>query len=191
MQTQYEPLAFGHTILERGTMETDAAVIIATSIAFGICVVLACIAAPAAALPRLDPATFARTASAGNAFEIQSSRLALQRSGNPRVRAFAQHVIDDHSVTTTVPSAGAPTLAIFAGPGTALDERHAAMLSQLAIQNGPAFDRLYEHMQLTAHREAIALYSSYAAAGEDPALVGLARNTLPVLRRRMAMACRL
>jgi putative membrane protein len=79
---------------------------------------------------------------------------------------------------------------MFAGPGP-LDERHASMLSQLAARNGPAFDRLYESMQLTAHREAMALYSSYAATGDDPALVGLAQKTLPLLRRRMAMARRL
>jgi putative membrane protein len=160
------------------------------SIASAICAFMGLAAGPAAAQQRLDAPTFVRTAAASDAFEIQSSRLALERSSNPRVRAFAEHMINDHSMTTAQLSQNAPTLVMFAAPGM-LDERHAAMLSQLASQNGPAFDRLYDQMQLMAHREAIALYSAYATTGDNPALVDLTRNTLPVLRQHFSMARRL
>ncbi|MEN3287210.1 MAG: putative rane protein [Bradyrhizobium sp.] len=171
-------------------MSTNTALIIKTGIACAISVLAGFVAGPAAAQQRLDAPTFVRTASASDAFEIQSSRLALERSGSPRVRAFAQHMINDHSMTTAQLSQNAPSLVMFGGPGM-LDERHAAMLSQLSAQNGPAFDRLYDQMQLAAHREAIALYSAYATTGDNPALVSLTRNTLPVLRQHFAMARRL
>jgi predicted outer membrane protein len=36
----------------------------------------------------------------GDAYEIESSRLALERSRNPRVRAFARRMVNDHAATT-------------------------------------------------------------------------------------------
>jgi predicted outer membrane protein len=36
----------------------------------------------------------------GDAYEIESSRMALERSRSPRVRAFARRMINDHSRTT-------------------------------------------------------------------------------------------
>ncbi|WP_407179744.1 DUF4142 domain-containing protein [Bradyrhizobium sp. STM 3562] len=160
------------------------------AIAFGLYILLASGAGTATAQPGPDAATFARTASASDAFEIQSSRLALERTRNPRVRVFAQRMMNDHSRTTAELSQTAPALVMFAGPGMP-DERHAAMLSQLSSQSGPAFDRLYGQMQVAAHREAIALFSSYAASGDEPRLVSFARSTLPALRHHLAMARRL
>lgn len=173
-------------------MKTDTAFMINTGIAFSLCLLLACasIGFASAQPQQIDAATFARTAAASDAFEIQSSRLALERSASPRVRAFAQHMINDHSMTTAALSQSMATPAMFGAAGT-LDERHAAMLSQLAAANGPEFDRLYDGMQLAAHREAVALYSSYARAGDDPRLVSFARTTLPALRQHLAMARRL
>ena len=142
----------------------------------------------ATAQQRIDAATFARTASSSDDFEVQSSQLALQRSTNPRVRAFAQQMINDHSRTRATLQQTAPMLMVSFG---ILDARHAGMLSQLAALNGPSFDRLYAQMQLAGHREAVALFSAYAAAGDDPRLVGFARSTLPHLRHHLAMARRL
>jgi putative membrane protein len=171
-------------------METDTAFMVNTGIAFCFAL-LACVSIGfAVAQQRVDAATFARTAAATDAFEIQSSRLALERSSNPRVRAFAQHMIDDHAMTTTALSRSTPAMAMFLEPRI-LDERHATMLSQLEAESGPAFDRLYDGMQLAAHREAIALYSAYASEGDDPQLVSFARATLPALRQHLAMARRL
>ena len=161
------------------------------AIAFGFCTFLTLASAGSAvAQQRLDAATFARTASASDAFEIQSSRLAMERSRNPRVRANAQRMVEDHSRTTAELAQTAASPVMFGGPGT-LDPRHAAMLSQLAAQSGPAFDRLYDQMQLAGHREAVALFASYATTGDDPRLVTFARTTLPALRHHLAMARRL
>ncbi|KRR27625.1 hypothetical protein CQ13_04370 [Bradyrhizobium retamae] len=145
----------------------------------------------AAAQQRIDAMTFTRMATASDSFEVQSSQLALQRSTNPRVRAFAQHMINDHSMTSAALSQSAPMLTAFSGPFGLLDPKHAAMLSQLGALSGPGFDRVYAQMQLAGHREAVALFSSYGATGDDPRLVSFARSTLPRLRHHLSMARRL
>jgi putative membrane protein len=161
-------------------------------IVFAVCVSLTvAMAQSAAAQQRVDAMTFVRMATASDSFEIQSSQLALQRSSDPRVRAFAQHMVNDHSMTSAALSQSAPMQVAFTSPFGLLDPKHAAMLSQLAALSGPSFDRLYAQMQLAGHREAVALFSSYGATGDDARLVSFARTTLPRLRHHLAMARRL
>jgi putative membrane protein len=100
-------------------------------------------------------------------------------------------MINDHSAASAALQQSAPMLVAFSGPFSMLDPRHAGMLSQLSALSGPRFDRLYAQMQLAGHREAVALFSSYAAGGDDPRLVSFARTTLPRLRHHLAMARRL
>lgn len=59
----------------------------------------------AQAFPGLAPAssslqTFRAEALRSDAYEIESSRMALQRSRDPRVRTFARQMIRDHETTT-------------------------------------------------------------------------------------------
>jgi predicted outer membrane protein len=49
---------------------------------------------------------FRQQAMMSDSFEIESSRLALQNSRNPRIRAFASMMIRDHSMTTAALSSG-------------------------------------------------------------------------------------
>src|SRR5688500_6306596 len=48
----------------------------------------------------VDPALFVTMAGVSNLFEIQSSEVALERSENSDVQAFAQRMIDDHTAAT-------------------------------------------------------------------------------------------
>jgi predicted outer membrane protein len=56
--------------------------------------------APAGGVPALTPQSFRATAIISDTFEIESSRIALERSRNPRVRGFAQQMIQDHTMTS-------------------------------------------------------------------------------------------
>jgi predicted outer membrane protein len=70
--------------------------------------VLLTLATPASAQDPFTPvfdgpeatAQFRAEAVRGDAYEIESGRMALERSRNPRVRAYARRMIDDHSRTT-------------------------------------------------------------------------------------------
>jgi predicted outer membrane protein len=74
---------------------------------------MASLAAPAAAqmaapmaVP-LDREGFRQMALVSDAFEIASSRLALERSRNPRVRAYAEEMIRNHRATSEALNGGA------------------------------------------------------------------------------------
>ncbi|KAB0264088.1 DUF4142 domain-containing protein [Microvirga brassicacearum] len=68
---------------------------------------MATVSAPAFA-QSMDSATFRQMASQADAFEIAASRLALDRSQNPRVRTYAQNMISSHSQTSQALNGGQP-----------------------------------------------------------------------------------
>lgn len=79
---------------------------------FALTALLAAVATPAIAqvavpvAPPMDAATFRQMAMMSDAAEIASSQLALDRSRNPRVRAYAEQMIQDHSVTSQALNGG-------------------------------------------------------------------------------------
>jgi predicted outer membrane protein len=90
---------------------------------------------------------------------------------------------NDHSATSAVLQQNTPMPVGFSGPFGMLDPRHAAMLSQLAASNGPSFERLYAQMQLSGHREAVALFTWLASLASRAALTSLtSRNGFPSCR---------
>src|SRR5437868_74337 len=94
-------------------------------------------AAPMGPMMPMNSPMFREMATVSDTFEIQSSRLALARSHTSAVRAFARHMIHDHTMTSAalraipIGYAGPPQLvAVATSPGGALDARRSAMLSQ-------------------------------------------------------------
>ena len=70
---------------------------------------LASVSAPAFAQPMMmDSQTYRTMAAQSDAFEIASSRLALERSRNPIVRRYAQNMIQDHGMTSAALNGGRP-----------------------------------------------------------------------------------
>jgi predicted outer membrane protein len=79
---------------------------------------LASVAGPALAqgvaagsAPMMAPMTtegFRMMAMQSDAFEIESSRMALQRSRNPGIQRFAQMMVQDHSMTSQALNGGTP-----------------------------------------------------------------------------------
>ncbi|BBK35951.1 hypothetical protein STAQ_10290 [Allostella sp. ATCC 35155] len=144
--------------------------------------------------PRDAAEEFARKATIGNMFEIETSRLALERSRNPDIRAFAQRVTADHGrlaaqmlQTMQPPNRGVAT-------PDALDEAHARKLATLREAEDDRFDRLYLQMQVEAHEQAVALHGAYAEDGEHVGLRSLAATAKPIveehLRRVRELAAR-
>jgi putative membrane protein len=124
----------------------------------------------------------------GDMFEIQSSQLALQKSRNPRVRRFAQQMIDEHTrmsteLSTAVRSTG-PSLTV----PTAMDNRHQSAMQDLQGVTGREFDRMYLTAQINAHNEALVVNQNYAQIGDDPALKQLASNAIPTIQEHLNQA---
>ena len=68
---------------------------------------------------------------------------------------------------------------------------HQKKLDDLKAKSGKDFDAAYDQMQVQAHEEAVALFESYAANGDNPDLKSWAAMTLPHLNEHLAMAKKL
>jgi putative membrane protein len=169
---------------------------------------------PTQAMPsqNLSDSEFAKQAAIGGMFEVESSRIALQKAQNQQIKQFAQQMIQDHQqanhklaslmkdnmATGSVSSGGTSMNSnanghsnmASAAKGTAqmpqnLDAKHQQMLQQLQNASGAQFDQLYAQMQLQAHQEAVALFQNYAQNGSDPVLKTFAQQTLPKLQQHL------
>ena len=133
--------------------------------------------APMDMTPEAAPA-FVAMAASSDMYEIESSRMALQRSRMPMNRMHAEMMIRDHTNTTAQLKAAAAS----AGLGVPMQmlPMHAAMMNELA--RSPNFDATYRNQQITSHRQALALHDNYARRGDVPQLRGVAAAAVPVVR---------
>jgi putative membrane protein len=138
---------------------------------------------PSGDLPTAAP-TYVAMAGSSDLYEIESSRLALQRTQRPAVRQFAQMMIDHHTMTTQQVMGAAQAAGMTPPPPTLLPPQQ-AMLDQLQPANGADFDRMYIEQQRTAHRVAYDLHSNYARNGDTPQLRQVATNAVPVIQRHI------
>ncbi|MFC6592669.1 DUF4142 domain-containing protein [Deinococcus lacus] len=129
---------------------------------------------------------FAQQVAMSDMFEIRSSELALQRSSNDAVKAFAQQIIKDHTEASAKLKAKASSLNISLPAG--LDAAKVADMQALQVKQGMPFDRAYAAVQVNAHVDAINLFESYLAKGSNAELKAHAQETLPHLRHHLEMA---
>jgi putative membrane protein len=127
------------------------------------------------------------SAAQSDQYEIQAARDALAQSQDPRIRAFAQQMIDDHthtgdSLRQATAASGLPP------PPAAMSSDQAMMLSSLQSLRGADFDRAYARQQVLAHHQALAVEQGYATAGTDPNLRRLAQSAVPVIQQHLQMA---
>jgi putative membrane protein len=123
-------------------------------------------------------ADFVTRASNGNLLAIAESRIALDRSRAPQVKAFARRMVEDHQ------SAQAALQAAAEGSGasvpTALDPAHDARLTALRGKSGVRFDKAYLADQLEVHSNGLTLYGDYMLWGEYEKLHALATKMIPI-----------
>lgn len=126
-------------------------------------------------------AQFVPMAASSDMYEIESSRLALERSQSPAIKQFAQMMIDHHTMTTQQVTQAAQASGM-TPPPPALLPPHRALLDKLQPAQGRAFDRMYLDQQRTAHRQALALHQSYARSGDKEPLRQAAAQAVPVVQ---------
>lgn len=140
--------------------------------------------AGAAAMGGPDAAFVTQAAQAGMA-EVKAADLALSKSKNPRVIAFAKRMQTDHS------KANAQLMMIANAQGFALPSgigaKNGMQLSKLKSESGATFDTDYLNGQLTAHEQAVALFRSESKDGTNAAVAAFAKQTLPTLEAHLAM----
>ncbi len=162
----------------------------AASVSFTACSTMGDMGAPMAAAMPLDARGYTAMAASSDMYEIESSRLALQRSQNAQVRQFAQMMIQHHSNTTEQLMAAARAAGVM--PPMQMMPMHARMLQELqAAGTGMRFDATYGRQQRMAHEQALALHGNYAARGDTPALRTVAAAATPIVRSHLEMSANL
>ena len=130
---------------------------------------------------------YIRAAGESDIYEITSSQLAMQRTQNPDIRAYATMLIDHHTGTTNATLEAAKAGRV-PPPPTVLGPDKRAMIQQLDGQVATAFDQLYIRQQVTAHEQALALHSNYARSGDVPTLRASAAAAVPIVTRHLEQA---
>jgi putative membrane protein len=121
---------------------------------------------------------FVTRASNSNLFAVEESGLALDRAYDPRVKAFARRLVEDHG------KAEAELQVQAKGSGatvpTTLDHDHQARLTALHGKSGMEFDKTYIADQGENHSNALTLYGDYMLWGEYEKLHALAVKMIPI-----------
>lgn len=149
-------------------------------------------AADTAAMPDTNTAPgYATTAALSDMYEIESSRLALEKARSPEVKNFAQMMIDGHTKTTAELKSLVTSAGVTVTPPSALDPRRQGMLDELRQASATDFDTAYLDQQTSAHGEALNLHQGYAQNGDNAQLKAFAAKTAPVVQGHLDMVKKL
>jgi putative membrane protein len=123
--------------------------------------------------------TYVEKAALGDMFEVEASKLALERSKVEPVREFAKMMVDGHTGTSAelMPLAEAARVM----PPTALDKDHLDKLEALRTAKDQDFDDIYIDQLTAAHSAALDLHKDYANNGKDTGLQAFAAKVAPVV----------
>ena len=128
---------------------------------------------------------FVTKAAISDMFEIQSSKLAEERTTGP-TKTFAEKMIKDHTKTTSELKPLAQKAHV--DPPMALDDTHKQMLDNLSGMKGDDFPKEYHAEQDTGHKDAVSLFERYSKGGENAEIKAWAGKTLPDLQSNLKMA---
>ncbi|QJU58199.1 DUF4142 domain-containing protein [Sphingomonas sp. AP4-R1] len=147
------------------------------------------VAAAEAPTPMLAPGQdFANKAASSDAFEIESSKLALDKSTSAKVKKFAQAMITAHTDSTgklkTAAASVSPALTL----DPTLTTEQQAELDSLKSASGTAFDRTYIDAQRGGHERTLAALRHYSANGDVPAFRTFATGLVPTVTAHLNMA---
>ena len=145
-------------------------------------------AAPAMATP--STSTFLTNTAVANLFEIESSKAALAKTKNDKIKAFANLMVTDHTGAGTK-FKQAVTDAKLTPPAEKLDAKHQALLDDLKKKDGTAFDTAYVKAQHDGHVETVAMFEAYAKGGDNARMKQFANEMLPTLKAHLDQVSKL
>jgi putative membrane protein len=122
---------------------------------------------------------FIRKVARASTNEVALSVLADSRASSPDVKSFATMMVRDH----TQANSDLGTLAKAKGIdiSKAVDEGKVDGVSDLSVTSGPAFDKAYAKLMVSAHKGAVDLFKDEVASGQDPDVVAFAKKYVDTL----------
>lgn len=130
---------------------------------------------------------FVKEVSMSDMFEIESSKLALEK-GSAATKVFAQQMVDAHQKTTSELKALLDSGKVKAMPATGMSDAQKTSFDELKGLSGKEFDDAYQGDQEDAHEDAVDVFKRYASEGDNPDLKAWAAKTVPALEHHLKMA---
>jgi putative membrane protein len=131
---------------------------------------------------------FITEAASSDMFEVESSKLAVERSQDAATKSFAQQMITDHTKTSEELKAMVAGGKVKATLPTAMSSAQQTMLDDLKKVQGDDFTKLYHSDQEDVHEDAVDLFKRYGDEGENAELKAWAAKTRPALEHHLQMA---
>jgi putative membrane protein len=130
---------------------------------------------------------FIQEAATSDMFEIESSKLALDRA-DVATKTFAQQMIADHQKTTGEPKGLVTSGKVQATLPAAMTSSQQSMLDKLKGLKGDDVIKQYHSDQQSAHKDAVDLFKRYGDGGDNACLKASATPTHPALLHHLQMA---
>lgn len=141
-----------------------------------------------AATPATGGQVFANSAAASDAFEIATSRLALENSSSAAVKKYANQMITAHTASTDKLKTTTAGLTPAITPDPKLNAEQQTILDSLKTKKGAEFDTAYIAAQQSGHQQTLDVLRGYAATGDVPALKTFASGLVPTVAAHLNMA---
>jgi len=123
-------------------------------------------------------------ATAGNA-EVAMGNIAKEKTTNPRVKAFAEMMVKDHTSAgddlKSIASKKSVTLPTDAGD-------HQKHIDDMNKETGPKFDKDYMKMMVDGHKKVVDELEKESQKGTDPDVKNFASEKLPTIRMHLDSA---
>lgn len=129
---------------------------------------------------------FAMKAADGGLLEVQLGKLALTKASSPKVKQFAQMMIDDHSKANDELMNAAKMKNITLPPN--MSDKHQRKYAELAEKQGKDFDKEYMAAMVDGHEEMLDLFKDEAEKGNDADLRAWAQGKVDVVKHHLEMA---
>ena len=134
----------------------------------------------AAELSAGDKRLLENTAQSGYS-EIEGSKLALDKTKSPKIRAYAQRMIKDHGTMQKDLEALAKRKGFELPTEPSLAQR--AQLKALGALNGTEFEKMYSsHIAIAGHDNTVLAFQNATTQTEDPDVQAFAKKHIGMLR---------
>jgi len=130
-----------------------------------------------------DASNFAVEAANGGMMEVELGKIAQENASNPRVKAFGEMMVKDHTEAGDNLKAIATSLNIALPDSVSNDSRKE--IDHMKMKKGKDFDKAYVSMMTDDHKKDIAEFRKCADNCSDSTIKSFASNTLPVLMKHL------
>jgi putative membrane protein len=130
-----------------------------------------------------DASNFAVKAADGGMMEVELGKIAQENASSPRVKAFGEMMVKDHSEANNTLKGIASSLNIALPDSVSDDSRKE--INHMKMKKGKDFDKAYVDMMVNDHKKDISEFRKCADNCSDSTVKAFAYNTLQVLEKHL------